>query len=98
MQTLNSRRSNTKYWIAFLPIRGYILNQSDEIIYIGKSNNIRKRLLSHLTSKNSKSQKISAQLAQVSFEKTGSEAIALLKEQNEIKKNHPPLNRAAKQR
>jgi len=76
----------------------YIYNTKKELIYIGKSNNIRKRLLSHLTSKNSKSQKISAQLAQVSFEKTGSEAIALLKEQNEIKKNQPPLNRAAKQR
>ncbi|MEL0263163.1 MAG: GIY-YIG nuclease family protein, partial [Flavobacteriaceae bacterium] len=76
----------------------YIYNSKKKLIYIGKSNNIRKRLLSHLTSKNSKSQKISAQLAQVSFEKTGSEAIALLKEQNEIKKNQPPLNRAAKQR
>ncbi len=76
----------------------YIYNQNQELVYIGKSNNIKKRILTHLTSKNQKSQKIKSQLTQVTFEKTGSEFIALLKEQNEIKKNQPLLNHALKYR
>jgi DNA polymerase-3 subunit epsilon len=75
----------------------YIHNSDGEIIYIGKSNNIRKRITQHFTNSNSKSKKIQALVASVSFEKTGSELVALLKESEEIKKNKPPLNRALRQ-
>lgn len=74
----------------------YIHNEASEIIYIGKSNNIKKRLTQHFTGKNSKSKKIQALVHSVSFEKTGSELVALLKESEEIKKNKPLLNRALK--
>jgi len=76
----------------------YIYGQEDEIIYIGKSNNIRKRVNSHLTGKSSKSARIKQQLKSVRFEKTGSEFIALLKEQHEIKVNKPDLNKVGKYR
>lgn len=76
----------------------YIYGQEDEIIYIGKSTNIRKRVNSHLTGKSSKSTKIKQQLKRVRFEKTGSEFIALLKEQHEIKVNKPSLNKVGKYR
>ncbi|MFD1063627.1 exonuclease domain-containing protein [Winogradskyella litorisediminis] len=72
----------------------YIHNEAGEIIYIGKSNNIKKRITQHFTGKNSKSKKIQALVHSVSFEKTGSELVALLKESEEIKKNKPLLNRA----
>jgi len=74
----------------------YIHDENGNIIYIGKSNNIRKRITQHFTHKNSKSKKIQVLVAAVTYEKTGSELIALLKESEEIKTNKPILNRALK--
>lgn len=74
----------------------YIHDAQGNIIYIGKSNNIRKRIIQHFTNKNSKSKKIQVQVNAVTYEKTGSELVALLKESEEIKKNKPILNRALK--
>lgn len=74
----------------------YIHDERGNIIYIGKSNNIRKRITQHFTNKNSKSKKIQTLVASVTYEKTGSELIALLKESEEIKLNKPILNRALK--
>ena len=72
----------------------YIHNKKGEIIYIGKSNNIKKRITQHFTNKSSKSKKIQALVNAVTYEKTGSELVALLKESEEIKKNKPIFNRA----
>jgi len=72
----------------------YIHNETGDIIYIGKSNNIKKRITQHFTGTNSKSKKIQTLVTAVTFEKTGSELVALLKESEEIKKNKPILNRA----
>jgi DNA polymerase-3 subunit epsilon len=72
----------------------YIHNENGEIIYIGKSNNIKKRINQHFTNKASKSKKIQALVRAVTFEKTGSELAALLKESEAIKKNKPIFNRA----
>ena len=74
----------------------YLYGKEQELIYIGKSKNIRKRVTSHLTGKANKSKKIQQQITRVSFERTGCEFIALLKEQHEIKRNQPPLNKAFK--
>ena len=74
----------------------YIHDTNGDIIYIGKSNNIRKRITQHFTNKNSKSKKIQVKVAAVTYEKTGSELVALLKESEEIKANKPILNRALK--
>ncbi|EPR70616.1 DNA polymerase III epsilon subunit [Winogradskyella psychrotolerans RS-3] len=72
----------------------YIHNANGEIIYIGKSNNIRKRIIQHFTGTNSKSKKIQKLVSTVTYEKTGSELAALLKESAEIKANKPIFNRA----
>lgn len=72
----------------------YIHNEKGEIIYIGKSNNIKKRITQHFTGTNSKSKKIQRLVSAVTYEKTGSELAALLKESEEIKKNKPIFNRA----
>ena len=72
----------------------YIHKEDGEIIYIGKSKNIKKRVNQHFTSSSPKSKKIQVQVAAVTYEATGSELIALLKESEEIKKNKPIFNRA----
>ncbi len=72
----------------------YMHNEKGKIIYIGKSNNIKKRITQHFTGTGSKSKKIQALVSAVTYEKTGSELAALLKESEEIKKNKPVFNRA----
>ncbi|MCG2420201.1 GIY-YIG nuclease family protein [Aequorivita sp. F47161] len=72
----------------------YMRNEAGKLIYIGKSKNIKKRLTQHFTSDNRKSKKIQLEVKSVSYEKTGNELIALLKESEEIKHNKPIYNRA----
>jgi len=77
----------------------YYIHKSDgEIIYIGKSNNIKKRINQHFTNSSAKSKKIQLQVAAVTYETTGSELIALLKESEEIKRNNPIYNRALRRK
>lgn len=73
----------------------YLHNEEGHIIYIGKSNSIRQRVLQHLDGKNSKKAAMMKRLiADVSFTQTGSELVALLLESEEIKKHQPFFNRA----
>ena len=72
----------------------YIHNKEGNIIYIGKSKNIKKRINQHFTGNDRKSKKIQVQVATVTYDATGSELIALLKESHEIKQNKPIFNRA----
>ena len=72
----------------------YIHNEKGDLIYIGKSKNIKKRVNQHFTGSTSKCQKIQSDVFAVTFEETGSELIALLKESEEIKINKPIYNRA----
>ncbi|WP_100612424.1 exonuclease domain-containing protein [Confluentibacter lentus] len=77
----------------------YYMHKSDgEIIYIGKSNNIKKRINQHFTNTNPKSKKIQMQVAAVTYDATGSELVALLKESEEIKRNNPIYNRALRRK
>jgi DNA polymerase-3 subunit epsilon len=72
----------------------YMYNDSGEIIYIGKSKNIKKRVNQHFLGTNRKSKNIQTLVAAVTYEETGNELIALLKESHEIKKNQPLFNRS----
>ncbi|MGV7106411.1 exonuclease domain-containing protein [Flavobacterium sp. U410] len=72
----------------------YIHNEKGDVIYIGKSKNIKKRVNQHFTGTSNKSKKIQRDVYAVTFEETGSELIALLKESEEIKINKPIYNRA----
>ncbi len=72
----------------------YIHNQKGTLIYIGKSKNIKKRVNQHFIGKSSKSKKIQIEVFAVTYEETGSELIALLKESEEIKIHKPLYNRA----
>ena len=73
----------------------YFYNHSSDLIYIGKSRNISDRVYSHLTNNTTKrALEMRNEIADVSYELTGSELIALLKESAEIKEHKPRFNRA----
>lgn len=76
----------------------YIHNEKGELIYIGKSKNIRKRINQHFTITSGKSKKIQREVFAVTYEQTGSELIALLKESEEIKINQPIHNKSRKKK
>ena len=74
----------------------YFLDQEQNIIYIGKSTNAYQRALSHFNSKEQKGRKMLNELYNVDFVATGSELIALLLENEEIKKIKPKFNKRKK--
>lgn len=74
----------------------YIYKENGDLIYIGKSRNIKKRLNQHFTGISRKSKKIQREAFTIKHEETGSELIALLKECQEIKINKPVYNRSQK--
>lgn len=72
----------------------YLHAQQGEIIYIGKSKNIKKRVTQHFTNENRKSKEIQKEVVSITYEATGNELNALLKENEEIKRNKPKYNMA----
>ncbi|MBN2213963.1 MAG: GIY-YIG nuclease family protein [Bacteroidales bacterium] len=73
----------------------YFLDDRKNVIYIGKSKNIKSRVLNHLGNHSSKRFiELAQRTAEINFELTGSELIALLKESAEIKQYKPIYNRA----
>ena len=73
----------------------YLHNEDGSVIYIGKSKNIRKRVITHFANKgNHKAIEMRNAIRDVTFEMTGNELIALLLESDEIKKYLPVFNRA----
>ncbi|WP_291858006.1 exonuclease domain-containing protein [Marinilabilia sp.] len=74
----------------------YFHNAQNEVIYIGKSTNIRKRVFSHLAAKGKRNLSLKEQVVDISFEITGSELVALLRESDEIKQQKPKFNRAGR--
>ncbi len=72
----------------------YIHNEQGKLIYIGKSRNIKKRINQHFTGTTTKCKRIQSDVFTVTYDETGSELIALLKESEEIKINKPMFNRA----
>lgn len=72
----------------------YIHDIEGKIVYIGKSKNIKSRINQHFVGETPKSKKIQLEVATVTYEKTGSELLALLKESQEIKHHKPKFNRA----
>ncbi len=73
----------------------YFHDENGNILYIGKSKNIRSRVYTHLSNNSThKSIELKQKVADISFELTGSELVALLKESSEIKKHKPLYNRS----
>lgn len=74
----------------------YIYKEDGTLIYIGKSQNIKKRVNQHFTGITTKSKRIQAEVFTITYDETGSELIALLKESQEVKVNRPRYNRSQK--
>ena len=72
----------------------YMLNDQGEIIYIGKSIDIRTRILQHFKSTHKKQVKLQHFTHSITYENTGNELIALLRESELIKSHLPLFNRA----
>ena len=74
----------------------YIHNKEGKIIFIGKSKNIKKRVNQHFTGITRSAKKIQTEVFTVTYEETGTELIAVLKEAEEIKINRPIYNRMSR--
>lgn len=78
-----------------LPGVYYFWGENRELLYIGKSINIRKRVMSHFTAdhKSSKEMKICQQTRNITFDKTPGELSALILESRKVKELQPLYNR-----
>ncbi|PKP39486.1 MAG: exonuclease [Bacteroidetes bacterium HGW-Bacteroidetes-15] len=77
----------------------YLSDSQGEIIYIGKSTNIKKRVLEHLTRPTTKrAVEMASHVADIGYELTGSELLALIVEADEIKGSLPKYNKRGRRR
>ncbi len=73
----------------------YFLDEEQKVIYVGKSVNIKSRVMSHLTNCTTKrALEMKNKVAAINYELTGNELIALLLESHEIQRHMPRFNRA----
>lgn len=72
----------------------YFKNNKNDVIYVGKANNIKQRVISHFYDKKKKEIAMCLETVDITFTETGSELLALLLESAEIKKLFPKYNRA----
>ena len=76
----------------------YFHNESGKVVYVGKSINIRKRVMQHFSKVTSKSDRMLQVVRDITYELTGSELVALLLENQEIKSLQPEINKASRAR
>lgn len=74
----------------------YLSNQYDNVLYVGKAKDIKKRIFQHFRKITVKSNKIINHVHKLHYKETGSELIALLLELYEIKSLRPEFNKAMK--
>ncbi|MBN2633202.1 MAG: GIY-YIG nuclease family protein [Bacteroidales bacterium] len=73
----------------------YFYNESGDLIYIGKSRDLKQRIYTHLSNNTSgRAMEMRDMIAGIDYEITGSELVALLRESSEIKTCKPLFNRA----
>ena len=75
----------------------YFHNADNRVVYVGKSINIRKRVMDHFKDHSVKGSRMHKHVRDITWELTGSELVALLLESEEIKRLNPPINRAQRQ-
>jgi len=72
----------------------YFHDADGRIVYVGKSINIRSRVMQHFAEISNKAARLQRAVRDISYEITGSELAALLLENHEIKKHQPRINHA----
>jgi len=76
----------------------YFKDAKGKIIYVGKAIDLKKRVLGHFYDKSTKEVRLCADTADIDFELSGSDLLALLMESAAIKHHYPAYNRAQKKR
>lgn len=76
----------------------YMHDKEGEIIFLGKTKNAKRRVNQHFTNVGQLARKLQKETKKVSFERTGSELVAILKEYQELKKNRPKHNHITKKK
>jgi DNA polymerase-3 subunit epsilon len=76
----------------------YMHDKDGEIIFLGKTKNIRKRVNQHFTNVGKIARKLQKETKKVTYQTTGSELIAILKAYLEQKKNKPRYNHVSKKK
>ncbi len=74
----------------------YMHDKYGEIIFLGKTKDIQKRVNQHFTNVGQLARKLQKETKKVTFELTGSELIAVLKEYQEVKQTKPKFNHITK--
>jgi DNA polymerase-3 subunit epsilon len=72
----------------------YFHNAYGKVIYVGKSINIKKRVMQHFSKSTQKAEKLAQMVTDISTEETGNELMAMLLESHEIKALQPEVNKA----
>lgn len=89
-------QSNFKNLLDGLPTATgvYYFNDSEQkTIFIGKSRNIKKAATQHFLKESKKAQRLQVKVSSISFDKTGSELIAIIKEYLGLKTQQPSFNK-----
>ncbi|MFX0556844.1 exonuclease domain-containing protein [Maribacter sp. CXY002] len=76
----------------------YMYNKEGDIIYLSKSTDIKKKINQLFTKSGSSSRKLIKDTRKVTYEKTGSELVAHIKEYQELIKNKPKFNRVPRKK
>ncbi len=70
----------------------YMHDKKGEILFLSKSTNIKKRVNQHFTKNGDKARQLQKETKKITYEETGSELVALLKENEELSLNTPKFN------
>ena len=76
----------------------YFHNADGDVIYVGKSIHIKKRVMQHFAQNTNKAIKLAQRVHDITYTCTGSELVALLLEEKEIKTLQPEVNRALRRK
>ncbi|PIB39027.1 exonuclease domain-containing protein [Maribacter sp. 4G9] len=76
----------------------YMHNKDGEVIYLSKSSDIKKKVNQLFTKSGDRARKLTKETRKVTYEKTGSELVALLKEHQELLKNRPKYSPVPRKR
>lgn len=74
----------------------YFMNKASRVVYVGKANNIRKRVLQHFDTSRGKTALQLEQIHGISYEECGNELLALLTEAEAIHRHWPEWNVSGK--
>ncbi len=76
----------------------YMHDKDGDIIFLGKSTNMKKKVNQHFTKSGDRARRLQKATKKVTFEKTGNELIAVLKEHEELKRTRPRYNTIQKKK